>query len=504
MIPKVGRGSNPVGLMSYLAGPGRREEHVEPHLVAGSPHVMAWYSTDTLSHDDALAIGAELEQTRRVSGTDVAGGHIWHTSLSLHKVDGERSDQEWESIATDFMRGMGFIDVEGKADTPWVAVRHGLSGTTGNDHIHLAVSLVRADGTRADVWREYKNAQRVARGLETKYGLSAVRDGYGAPGLTQNELAAARARGRTEAERETLGRIIRAASTTSETEDEFVRRLRGDGLMVRPRFESGGMDKVVGYSVALQPPDGFKPVFYAGSKIGRDLGLRVLREGFKEGPDGAAVAEWRAARFGQRVANPEGRETSAPTVEGLHQTAERLEQIRQSLRDVPLEDAERWRSVAGLAAGSYAALSRALEREPGDLARASDVLSKSAQVSRSTYTRPRTDTPRFLGYTGLTIAAARGGAAGDLAVFAALSKLTRTLYEHNKAANDLVRERNIRSTATNELARVYDRLNVAPGGRVREATSSARVRVDERNTMSPVTAAELTETERAATVAARR
>lgn len=504
MIPKVGRGSNPVGLMSYLAGPGKREEHTEPHLVAGSSHIMAWYSTDTLSHDDALAIGSELGQTHRVSGTQVAGGHIWHTSLSLHKVDGERSDQEWESIATDFMREMGFIGVEGKADTPWVAVRHGVSGTTGNDHIHLAVSLVRGDGTKADVWQDFRKAQRVARGLEKKYGLTPVREGFGAPGLSQNELAAARARGRTEAERETLGRMIRAASTVSSTEDEFVRRLRGEGLLVRPRFESGGMEKVVGYSVALPPPDGFKPVFYAGSKIGRDLGLRVLRERFQDGPAGAAVAEWRAARFGQRVVNQEGRETVTPTVEGLHHTTERLESLRQSLRDVPLEDSERWRVAASVAAGGYAALSKALEPVPGDLARAADVLSKSAQVSRSTYTQTRTDTPRLLGYTGLTFAAARGGAAGDLALFAALSKLTRSLYEHNKAANDLVRERNIRSTATNELARVYDRLNVAPGGRVRQAQSTARVRVDERADVSPVTAAELGSTTRAATVAARR
>jgi hypothetical protein len=38
----------------------------------------------------------------------------------------------------------------GKADCRWVAVRHGLS-TNGNDHIHIAVSLVREDRTKASV-----------------------------------------------------------------------------------------------------------------------------------------------------------------------------------------------------------------------------------------------------------------------------------------------------------------------------------------------------------------
>ena len=35
MMPNVTRGDRMGGLLSYLAGEGRRNEHTEPHLVTG-------------------------------------------------------------------------------------------------------------------------------------------------------------------------------------------------------------------------------------------------------------------------------------------------------------------------------------------------------------------------------------------------------------------------------------------------------------------------------------
>ena len=40
MIPKITRGGNTRGLLLYLIGKGRREEHVDPRLVAGSAEAM--------------------------------------------------------------------------------------------------------------------------------------------------------------------------------------------------------------------------------------------------------------------------------------------------------------------------------------------------------------------------------------------------------------------------------------------------------------------------------
>ena len=65
-MPNVRRGKNMTGLVAYLAGPGRENEHMDPHLVAGSAPIMAWWDTATLTHQDALDIGRELSQPARI------------------------------------------------------------------------------------------------------------------------------------------------------------------------------------------------------------------------------------------------------------------------------------------------------------------------------------------------------------------------------------------------------------------------------------------------------
>ena len=40
MIPNVTRGGNTRGVLLYLVGAGKREEHQDPHLVAGAPETL--------------------------------------------------------------------------------------------------------------------------------------------------------------------------------------------------------------------------------------------------------------------------------------------------------------------------------------------------------------------------------------------------------------------------------------------------------------------------------
>ena len=40
MIPNVTRGGKTHGVLIYLVGKGKREEHTNPRLVAGSPEAM--------------------------------------------------------------------------------------------------------------------------------------------------------------------------------------------------------------------------------------------------------------------------------------------------------------------------------------------------------------------------------------------------------------------------------------------------------------------------------
>ena len=128
MMPNVTRGDRMPGLVSYLVGGGRHNEHTEPHLVAGDHALMAWYDDAELSVDNAKAIARHLDRPRTAMGVEVKGGHVWHASLSLRAEEGIRTDQEWAAIAQDFVSAMGFDDNDGtKAPCRWVAIRHGLS-----------------------------------------------------------------------------------------------------------------------------------------------------------------------------------------------------------------------------------------------------------------------------------------------------------------------------------------------------------------------------------------
>ncbi|WP_148077044.1 relaxase/mobilization nuclease domain-containing protein [Nocardioides aurantiacus] len=82
-------------------------------------------------------------------------------------------DRTWEQIATEFVDEMGFSEQTGKSPCRWAAVHHGFTAQ-GGDHIHIAVVLVREDGTRASTHNDYRTASAAAARLERKYGLEVV------------------------------------------------------------------------------------------------------------------------------------------------------------------------------------------------------------------------------------------------------------------------------------------------------------------------------------------
>ena len=161
MIPNITRGTRVVGLMTYLVKEGRANEHTEQHLVAGDHAIMARHGYAVLDVAAAREIGIALDTPRLAYGVDVTRqariedpqtgelhtervpADVWHCSLSLHADEGQLSDEQWGTIAQQFVDRMGFTEESGKAACRWVAVRHGLS-KNGNDHVHIAVSLVRA------------------------------------------------------------------------------------------------------------------------------------------------------------------------------------------------------------------------------------------------------------------------------------------------------------------------------------------------------------------------
>src|SRR5690625_744493 len=102
-MPNVVRGDRMAGLLTYLAGPGRTNEHTDPHLVAGDPALMAWHDDDELNREAGLAIARHLDRPRTAYDVEVKGGHVWHCSLSLLADECSFTDEQWVAIAGDFI-----------------------------------------------------------------------------------------------------------------------------------------------------------------------------------------------------------------------------------------------------------------------------------------------------------------------------------------------------------------------------------------------------------------
>lgn len=135
-MPNITRGGDARGLLRYLAGPGRADEHVDPRLVAGSTAAMAWGPSGRLDLEGAGTVARLLDTHVREFGvrTTVAvkdadgqpcgqrDAHVWHCSLSLHPDEQPLSVAQWATVSEDFVADMGFAGGD-DADCQWVAVR---------------------------------------------------------------------------------------------------------------------------------------------------------------------------------------------------------------------------------------------------------------------------------------------------------------------------------------------------------------------------------------------
>lgn len=475
MMPNITRGDRMGGLLAYLAGPGRKNEHTDPHLVTGDPALMAWHSDEEMSRDAALRIARHLEQPRRAFDVNVPRGHVWHCSLSLRAEEGTLSDEKWAAIAEDFIKEMGFDDGV-KAPVRWVAMHHGTS-SAGNDHIHLAANLVREDGTKVSVHNDFRRAQDVVRALEAKYELEPLesvrgeratvgydpadraaqararaaalhergrREGGGRdatwaqlPEIERNALIQAQMR--LDQPRESLALKVRGCAGASQDEAEFVRRLRQAGVIVRPRFADGRDDVVTGYSVAERPFHGERPIWFGGGRLGRDLTLPSLREAWPDTPEGAsqAAAEWVAGKRGRRPVSP-GREASEIDPSVWASCREELRLAHERVRSIDPNDVRSWGQAAREASGVLASWSLRVEPVAGPIARASDALGKAAQVRpHAPAYRPL---PRIsLTSTALVLAAASSDnqTARTAVLVRELVRLSAALYKAAKARDEV-------------------------------------------------------------------
>jgi hypothetical protein len=475
MIPNITRGSRMSGLMLYLASTDTdktKNAHTDPHLVAGDAAIMAWYDDGVLDRDDAVAIANHLDQPRKAFGVEVLqkdfrwdpakkervpNGHkhadVWHCSLSLRAEEGALTDQQWGDIANDFVDTMGFTEASGKAQCRWVAINHGTS-ENGNHHIHIAVSLVREDGTKASTHGDYKRAQQTCRELETKYGLEELSSLHATRGYDRAEMATA-VRDEREMHRASLARKVRACASASATEAEFVRRARDTGILVRPRYAKNTTDVIVGYSVAERPKPGERPIWFGGGTLASDLKLGALREDWMDSPHLAteAAAEWNAAARNKRKVSRTGPENATPSADVWVEYTRNATALADQLRIIPRDDHATWAKAAREVSGAFAAWSCRLEATPGPLAATAAELSRTAQLRAPRQHGKPVTLPSIAGTAMLFMAASsKDKTAAQTALMVQLINTAFAVYEMHAQSGRAREAQRIRSVVENQLA----------------------------------------------------
>ena len=289
MIAKVTKGRDFGGVVRYLYGRGRHEEHTDAHRLAGNV-----IGDDPKTLSESLRESAELNPRVRHP--------VWHCSLRAAPEDRFLSDAEWALASEMFLRRVGFLDERHpQRDTPWVAVRH------GDHHVHLVVSRVRFDGTVARDSFDYRRSHQAARGVEADFGLvnAGEREGRGgrlaAVTIAERESAARRG---VDPERAALRDTVREARDHSGlTRAGFEAALAERGVLYRANQSQTGRMHGYSFSRAGWIDAHGAQVWLAASKVGKELrwaqlGAEIDQAGPGRQSDevGSLVADRQAAR----------------------------------------------------------------------------------------------------------------------------------------------------------------------------------------------------------------
>lgn len=464
------------GLVRYLVGPGKANEHTNPSLVAGlepfdSEYGDADWTDPQWGRQTTAEFVRQMNQPmvkKRLDGELPENrGWVFHAVLSA--PPGERHDHEvWGDMSREFIKQMGFAYGD-ESPCRWAAFHHGQS-SEGNDHVHVVVQMIREDGSWADNNRSFKRAAEARRVIEKKFGLAAVEQTArerGSANYTQAEERRVSTIGkdgaieRNETDREKLRRLMLGAAEQARSEADYVKTLWRSGVLTRPRYAKGTRDVVTGYSVALRPEGDAKPIYYGGKRIHPDLSLPAIRSMFPDTPEAASEAARAWNLYGGNGASPKPVQADPRAV--------------QSARHILDEHSRQWEAKHLANPAARAALSRhmtgvlavtAQQLEPsgrGPLMRATNSMLHHASQAAENRIREENGGERFGRAARVLARASSNSPLAWMAVLQQLQRASEALEDAHKAAHDLASARELHRTVTEPLIEVRSQLGASPG-----------------------------------------
>ncbi|MFF0103349.1 relaxase [Micromonospora sp. NPDC005257] len=444
------RGSRVGGLLRYLWGPGKAEEHTNPHLVTawdgGGPLADLEPKAAAGGKRDFRVLTALLEQPVR-AGYRPPDKFVWHASMRLAPEDRRRtiSDSMWAGMAVQMLTEVGVATAATDPGLRWIAMRH------ADDHVHIVATLVREDGRTNWMRNDYPRCVKATYNVARRYNLHrrvppADRTAHRRPHPV--EVSKARRTGRAQTPRGELRRRVRRAVAAASSEEEFFTRLRETGVLVRLRRSSTDAQQITGYAVALPGARtaGGQPVYFGGGRLAPDMTLPKLR------------VRW-GTPTPQQTAPTVGR---SERVEAMRQAAKVATAAADDIRRAARTEPGRAQATAVAAADLLTSLAYAMEGDRrGPLHRAAEVFDRAA---RDLYGRVRRPTGRGQEMRVMSrLVALMGRISGDddamaaLALVMDLARLADTLEQLRKAQQRLHQAETARAAA--------DALRLVAGGR---------------------------------------
>ena len=378
MIGKVcRRGAHVRRLLFYLfteglAGQhGLDSDHTDAHLIAG------WDDPDRLEpprqadgRRDLRRLAGLLNAPLALAELGKDATPVYHLAISAAKDpctgaprDRLLTDAEWADVAAEYLDRIGLAPRGDPDGVRWVAVRH------APDHIHVVATLARQDGKRVWPYRDFLRSREASHAVEARYGLisTAPADRTGTPETTRAEhrrlanVNAERAERGLPAQpapdRDVLRRQVRTALAGSDSLEQFLEqfldRLRSDGVLVRERLSTLNPEEITGYAVALpHRTDNGQPIWFGGGKLAPDLTLPQLRRRWQDVERGVGEGAGPVGKTRDAAGSAAGKTIGHQTV-----GTDRVKAIRD-----PDERARVWAEAVAAAADGEAELHAAAQQ----------------------------------------------------------------------------------------------------------------------------------------------